>query len=96
MDQQNMYETLKSPVICYGLKTDYKTNLFPGSKRLIELADNIEEIKTVCVFCNKKATINLKHLNGKIIKDGSSDIEIGAEERYLSSCWKCWHEKNEI
>lgn len=88
--------TIKVPVICYGLKCDYKTYLFPGSKRLIELADSIEEIKTICVFCNKKSTINLKYSNGKIIKDGSDEIDIGAEEKYLSSCWKCWYEKNTL
>lgn len=88
--------TLKVPVICYGLKSDYKTHLFPGSKRLIELADNIEEIKTICVFCNQKSNINLKYSNGKIIKYGSDEIEIGSKEKYISSCWKCWYENDNI
>merc|ERR1711916_187186 len=53
------------PVICYGLRTDFRTHLFPGSKRLLELADNIEEVKTTCYSCNRKAVFNLKHVNGR-------------------------------
>ena len=53
------------PVICYGLRTDFRSNLFPGSRRLLEVADSIEEVKTTCNFCNKKAVFNLKHVNGK-------------------------------
>ena len=78
------------PVIAYGLRTDYKTKLFPASKRLMEIADSIEEIKTICNFCTKKAIINMKHLNGKKIKDGSDEPELGSEEKYLAVCWKCW------
>jgi len=85
--------TLKVPVICYGLRTDYKTKLFPGAKRLMELSDSIEEVKTVCVYCNKKSVINMKHSNGKVIRHGGDYIELGAEEKYLSTCWKCWFEK---
>jgi len=48
------------PVICYGLRTDFRSQLFPGSKRLFELADTIEEVKTTCTFCNRKATMNLR------------------------------------
>ena len=72
-------------MICYGLRTDYKLKLFPASKRLIELADSIEEIKTTCHFCNKKAIINLKFNNetGNIIKDGSDEVYLGAEDKYL-------------
>ena len=88
--------TIYTPVICYGLRTDYRTKLFTGSQRLMELADSIEEIKTVCNFCNKKATVNLKHLDGVIIKDGSGKIDIGAEEKYMSSCWACWYNKTTV
>ena len=56
--------TWNVPVICYGLRTDFRTRLFPGSQRLLELADTIEEVKTTCHFCNKKAVMNLKHVNG--------------------------------
>lgn len=84
--------TIKCPVICYGLRTDFTGHLFPGSKRLLELADSIEEIKTTCTFCNKKSIINLKYKNGKIIKKGDP-IDIGAEEKYKASCWHCWYTK---
>ena len=85
------------PVICYGLRTDYKSRLFPGSKRLLELADTIEEIKTICVSCNKKAIINSKFIMKDdvkvIIYDGSSDPELGAEDKYQALCFECWHNK---
>jgi thymidine kinase len=84
------------PVICYGLRTDYKTNLFEGSKRLLEVADTIEEIKTICNFCEKKAIINMKYNGNKIIKDGTDEIELGAEDKYLGVCWNCWFYKTEI
>jgi thymidine kinase len=84
-----------APVICYGLKTDYRTKLFPGSQRLLEIADSIEEIKTICVVCNKKSIINSKFQvqNNKkiIIRDGSELPDIGAEEKYQSMCWWCWN-----
>lgn len=85
------------PVICYGLRTDYKSYLFEGSKRLMELADSIEEIKTICVNCEKKAVMNAKfYMNslGKkhIVKSGSSEPDLGAEEKYQPMCWKCWNE----
>lgn len=84
------------PVLCYGLRTDYKTNLFEGSKRLMEISDTIEEVKTTCYFCNRKAIINLKHVNGIIIKAGSDNIELGTEDKYLCSCFECWNRKNNV
>lgn len=84
------------PVICYGLRTDYRSRLFPGSRRLLELADTIEEIKTVCVNCNRKAIINAKFYlrEGErvISRDGSDEPDIGAEEKYQPMCWNCWNE----
>ena len=77
------------PVICYGLRTDFKSRLFEGSKRLLELADTIEEIKTTCSYCNKKAIMNLKHVNGRAISDGPS-IELGADEKYSPACYQCY------
>jgi len=77
------------PVLCFGLKADFKGHLFPGSKRLLEIADSIEEIKTVCRWCTKKATMNLKFVNGKPTVEGPS-IELGAEEMYLPACWDCY------
>lgn len=78
------------PVIAYGLRTDYKTKLFPASKRLMEIADSIEEIKTICNFCSRKAIINMKHSNGKTIKEGDDEPDLGSEEKYLAVCWNCW------
>ena len=82
------------PVICYGLRTDYKSHLFPGSKRLFELADTIEEIKTVCVNCTKKAIINSKFYtqNNKkiIIREGNDLPDLGKEDKYMPLCWFCW------
>lgn len=88
--------TIHFPVICYGLRTDYMSNLFSGSKRLMEIADSIEEIKTTCIYCNKKAIINAKFINGNIIYHGSSAPDIGAEEKYKSMCWHCWYSNFEI
>tara|TARA_Y100000389_G_C17425618_1_gene499352 strand:- start:804 stop:1334 length:531 start_codon:yes stop_codon:yes gene_type:complete len=87
--------SLVVPVICYGLRTDYKTKLFTGSKRLMELADTIEEIKTICVECiNKKAIINAKFSKVENIKtiiyDGDDTPDFGYEEKYQAMCWKCW------
>lgn len=72
------------PVLCYGLRTDYTGHLFEGSKRLLELAHSIEEIKTTCVFCNKKATLNLRVSDGKPVYTGEQII-IGDSE-YMPVC----------
>ncbi|MCH9627012.1 MAG: Thymidine kinase [Chlamydiales bacterium] len=77
------------PVICYGLRTDFRTHLFEGSRRLMELADSIEEVKSTCHFCNKKSIMNLKHVNGKATVSGPS-VELGAEERYFPACYTCY------
>jgi len=82
---------LNVPVICYGLRADFRTSLFEGSKRLLELADAIEEVKSTCAFCNKKATMNLKHVNGVATVEGAS-IELGGEERFLPACFGCYQE----
>lgn len=80
------------PIICYGLRTDYRTNLFPGSRRLMELADSIEEIKSTCHYCNRKAIVNLKHVDGKATLSGES-IELGAEEKYYPACFHCYEKQ---
>lgn len=77
------------PIICYGLRTDFRTNLFPGSKRLMEVADSIEEVKTTCQFCNKKAVLNLKHVNGQADTEGPA-VQLGAEEKYFPTCFPCY------
>lgn len=76
------------PVICYGLRTDFRKNLFEGSKRLFEVADSIEEIKTVCYYCHKKAIFNLR-LSGQ---DGPS-VQLGGTESYSPACAKCFWER---
>jgi thymidine kinase len=79
-------------VICYGLRTDFKTKLFPGSKRLFEIADSFEEIKASCK-CNHKTIFNARvDCNKNIITNGEQ-IEIGGDNRYTSICRKCYFEK---
>lgn len=76
-------------VICYGLRTDFKSKLFPASKRLFELADDIEEIKTTC-DCGEKASINARFSkDGKIITEGSQ-ILVGGDDLYHAICRKDW------
>lgn len=87
-------KVLDIPVICYGLRTDFRTDLFEGAKRLLELADTIEEVKTTCAFCNKKAIFNLKFLNGLPTLQGPV-IDLGAEEKYLPACHSCYASKLE-
>lgn len=77
------------PVICYGLRTDFRSNLFPGSRRLLEVADSIEEVKTTCHFCNKKGVFNLKHVNGVADCSGPA-VQLGAEEKYFPTCFSCY------
>ena len=80
----------KVPVLCYGLLTNFKTYLFEGSKRLIELAESISEIKSVC-SCGRKATINGRFIDGKLVCEGE-EIAIGADESYVGLCYNCYQE----
>ncbi len=82
----------KIPVICYRLRSDFRGHLFPATQRLLELADTIEEVKTTCTYCNKKAIMNLKLLDQKPTLMGPQ-IELGAEEKYLPTCYGCYAEK---
>ena len=74
------------PVICYGLRTDFRTKLFPGSQRLMELADRIEEVKVTCQYCDKKATCNMRLVDGVPVVEGPQ-IQLGADETYAPVCW---------
>ena len=83
--------SLQLPVLCFGLLTNYKTLLFEGSKRLIEIADEIQEIKSVC-RCGRKATINARLSDGQIVTDGK-EIDIGGDDRYVGMCYHCYKKK---
>ena len=77
------------PVMCFGLRTDFLTHLFPGSRRLFEVADSITEIKTIC-SCGNKATVNARiDENGNVVTTGSQ-ILLGGNDSYIAMCHKCW------
>ena len=79
------------PVMCYGLRTDFQGNLFPGSARLLALADVMREIRTIC-HCGRKATMVVRQdETGAVIREGAQ-IEIGGNERYISLCRHHWVE----
>lgn len=86
---RNITLHLDIPVICYGLRCDFRGNFFAGSKRLMEIADSIEEVKSTCYFCSKKSTMNLKHVNGRATVEGPA-IQLGAEELYYPTCFRCY------
>lgn len=80
------------PVFCFGLRTDFTGHLFEGSRRLFEVADTFEEIKSVCK-CGNKATINARiDHKGKIVTTGPK-ILIGGNDKYIGMCWSCWQER---
>lgn len=82
-----------SNVICYGLRTDFKTRLFEGSRRLFEIADTIDEIKSTC-SCGHKTIVNARiDANGDIVSEGQQ-VEIGGDERYIAVCRKCWRNRS--
>jgi len=83
---------LNIPVICYGLRTDFRNELFPGSKRLMELADDISEIKTTCSYCNRKGVFNLKLL-GEVATLEGPVVDLGTEEKYLPTCASCYNHR---
>ena len=77
------------PVLCFGLRTDFRSTLFPGSRRLFEVADTITEIKTIC-DCGAKATTNARvGEDGYIVTEGAQ-ILMGGNDRYIAMCHKCW------
>ena len=77
------------PVLCFGLRADFRTKMFPGSKRLMEIADSITEIKTIC-SCGRKATVNVRlDENGNIITKGEQ-IMIGGNDKYTAMCYPCY------
>lgn len=78
------------PVICYGLRTDFRSKMFPGSKRLMEIADIIEEVPTVC-WCGKRAQCNTRYADGKIVREGAQ-VMLGSNESYVALCRKHYKE----
>lgn len=77
------------PVLCFGLRADFRTMTFPGSKRLFELADSITEIKTICA-CGAKATVNARlNSRGEVVTKGAQ-VLIGGNDSYTAMCHKCW------
>ena len=76
------------PVLCFGLRTDFQTRLFPGSRRLMELADCIEEIKTMC-DCGAKATVNARINDGYIVTEGAQ-VVLGGNDCYIAMCHRCY------
>ena len=80
------------PVLCFGLRTDFLTHFFPGAQRLMELADSITEIKTVCA-CGHKATVNARiDSGGRIITEGAQ-VFLGGNDSYIAMCHRCWKKK---
>ena len=86
VDEENL------PVLCFGLRTDFLTHLFPGSLRLFELADSITEIKTICE-CGSKATVNARISHtGRVITHGAQ-VFLGCSDSYVAMCHACWKKR---
>ena len=86
VDEENL------PVLCFGLRTDFQTKFFPGARRLMEVADSITEIKTICT-CGRKAIVNARlDAEGNVVTQGEQ-VLLGGNDRYTAMCHKCWTEK---
>ncbi len=86
---RQIVDVLNIPVLCFGLRTDFQTKLFPGSRRLFELADSIQEIKTIC-DCGSKATVNARiDGDGYVITEGAQ-VVLGGNDCYIAMCHRCW------
>ena len=82
------------PIICFGLRSDFQGNPFPGAAHLLTLADDIEEIKTICA-CGRKATMNIRiDAQGKRVREGEQ-VEIGGNERYQQACARCFYKDSD-
>lgn len=89
---REIVDEVNIPVLCFGLRTDFLTHFFPGARRLMELADSITEIKTVCA-CGRKATVNARiDGTGRVITEGGQ-ILLGGNDSYVAMCHKCWVDK---
>lgn len=86
---RRIVDELDIPVLCFGLRTDFMTRLFPGSRRLFEVADSITEIKTICT-CGKKAIVNARiDESGRVVTTGGQ-ILLGGNDSYVAMCHACW------
>ncbi len=84
-----LVDDLDIPVMCYGLRSDFRGELFPGSCELLVMADKLEEVKTVC-WCGKKAAFNARFdENGKVVKEGAQ-VVLGANDKYIALCRRHW------
>ena len=84
-----LVDDLDIPVMCYGLRSDFKGDLFPGSYELLVMADKIEEVKTIC-WCGKKATFNARFdQDGNVLKEGEQ-VVLGANDTYIGLCRRHW------
>ena len=91
-DLRKIVDEYEVPVLCFGLRTDFLSHLFEGSRRLFEVADSISEIKTICE-CGSKATINARlDGDGRIVTEGSQ-VMLGGNESYVAMCHRCWKKK---
>lgn len=89
----DIVDDLEIPVMCYGLRCDFQNKFFDGSRRLMEIADSIKEVKTVC-WCGRKAICNMRYNeNGEVVKEGEQ-IVLGAGDKYSSVCRKHYKEGN--
>ena len=89
-DLARVVDDLDIPVMAFGLKNDFQNHLFEGSRELLLLADKIEEIKTICWYCHKKAIMNMRVVDGKPVYAGEQ-IQIGGNESYLPVCRNHYH-----
>ena len=91
-DLRTLVDEDELPVLCFGLRTDFLTHFFPGARRLMELADSLTEIKTVCA-CGRKATVNARiDEQGRITTRGDQ-VLLGGNDRYIAMCHKCWKDR---
>ena len=91
-DLRTLVDEEDLPVLCFGLRTDFLTHFFPGAQRLMELADSITEIKTVCA-CGRKATVNARiDARGNIVTEGAQ-VLLGGNDSYVAMCHQCWKRK---
>lgn len=91
LELANIVDKLGIPVMAFGLKNDFRNELFEGSKYLLIYADKIEELKTICWFCHKKATMNLHYIDDQPVYEGTQ-VQIGGNEAYYPVCRKHYFE----